>query len=241
MKLASIDQTTYPNQFSIIIPALNEAAGIQQHLQTLQPLRKHCEIIVADGGSKDGTIAIAEPLSDQVFTAPKGRARQMNAGADRATGKILLFLHADTFLPDEALSLIQQGLRKGSCWGRFDIHLTGSKPMLKVIARMMNWRSRLTGIATGDQVLFMTRHAYDYTGGFPDIPLMEDIALSIKLKQLGKPLCLKAKVISSGRRWEQFGVIKTILLMWWLRLLYCFGFSPKRLSRLYSGGIFWNL
>ena len=228
-------------QFSIIIPVLNEAAGIQQHLQALQPLRKQCEIIVADGGSQDGTVTIAEPLSDQIFTAPKGRARQMNAGADLATGEILLFLHADTLLPDNALSLIQQGFRKGSCWGRFDIHLTGSKPMLKVIARMMNWRSRLTGIATGDQALFMGRHAFNEVGGFTDIPLMEDIALCNKLKQLGKPLCLTAKVNSSGRRWEQFGVIKTIFLMWWLRLLYCFGFSPKQLSRLYSGGIFWNL
>lgn len=228
-------------QFSIIIPTLNEAAGIQQHLQALQPLKNQCEIIIADGGSQDETIAIAKSLSDRVFTVPKGRARQMNAGVVCSTGEVLIFLHADTYLPGNALSIIKHGINTGYCWGRFNIHLTGRNLMLEIIAYMMNWRSRLTGIATGDQVLFMTRHAFESIGGYPDIPLMEDIAICNKLKQLGKPLCLSAKVISSGRRWQQFGIFKTILLMWWLRLLFFFDFNPKQLAKLYSGGIFWKL
>ena len=227
-------------QISIIIPTFNEASGIQKHLSALQPLRKECEIIIADGGSHDGTETLAKSSVDQLIESPKGRARQMNAGAIHARGDILLFLHADTFLPDNALPLIGKGIGNGACWGRFDIKLTGSKPMLKVIAQMMNWRSRLSGIATGDQALFVTRQAFDKVGSFPDIALMEDIAISKKLKKIGRPACLKEKVISSGRRWEKYGLFRTILIMWWLRLLYFLGTKPEYLSQLYSRGIFWK-
>lgn len=226
---------------SIIIPTLNEASGIKPHLAALQPLRQECEIIIVDGGSQDGTQRLAVSLADRLIESPKGRARQMNTGAKHALGGVLLFLHADTYLPDNALSRIREGINDGACWGRFDIELTGSSSMFNVIAQMMNWRSKLTAIATGDQALFVTRQAFDQIGHFPDIELMEDIAISKKLKKLGKPFCLKEKAVSSGRRWEKFGLLRTILLMWWLRTLYFFGMSPMHLSKLYSRGIFWKL
>lgn len=227
-------------KFSIIIPTLNEAQNIQNGLSTLQPLRSDCEIIVVDGGSTDNTPAIAEPLADQIINAPKGRARQMNAGARQATGEVLVFLHADTALPDNAIPLMQQQINQPAPWGRFDIRLSGDHFMLKVIARMMNWRSRLTGIATGDQVIFVTRDAFMAVGGYPDISLMEDIAICKALNKISPPLCLKAKVTSSGRRWLQFGLYKTILLMWSLRLRYFFGEDPQTLARLYSRGHLWK-
>ncbi|MBF6649456.1 TIGR04283 family arsenosugar biosynthesis glycosyltransferase [Methylobacter sp. BlB1] len=227
-------------KFSIIIPALNEAQNIQGCLSALQPLRNDCELIVVDGGSTDGTPAIAEPLADQVISAPKGRARQMNAGARQATGEVLLFLHADTFLPDNAIQLIREQINRPAPWGRFDIRLSGDHFMLKVISQMMNWRSRLTGIATGDQAIFVTHEAFTAVGGYPDISLMEDIALCKALNKISPPLCLKAKVNSSGRRWLQFGLYKTILFMWSLRLRYFFGADPKTLARLYSGGHLWK-
>jgi rSAM/selenodomain-associated transferase 2 len=220
-------------QFAIIIPVLNEAANIGACLQALQPLRPGCEIILADGGSSDLTIAIAAPLADKIVHAPSGRARQMNAAASEAQAAVLLFLHADSLLPENALQLIQQGIAAGRLWGRFDAQLDGRHPMLKVVAFMMNWRSRLTGIATGDQGIFMTRQAFDSVGGFPDIALMEDIAMSIMLKRLGKPCCLRAKIVTSARRWERYGIVKTILLMWRLRLSYFFGADPQRLAQQY--------
>ncbi|MCL7423142.1 MAG: TIGR04283 family arsenosugar biosynthesis glycosyltransferase [Methylobacter sp.] len=228
-------------KFSIIIPTLNEAQNIQGCLVALQPLRNTCEIIVVDGGSADDTRAIAEPLADRVISAPKGRARQMNAGAQQATGEVLLFLHADTSLPDNAMALIRQQINRPAPWGRFDIRLSGDHFMLAVIARMMNWRSRLTGIATGDQVIFVTREAFTAAGGYPDIGLMEDIALSKTLNRISPPLCLQAKVTSSGRRWLQSGLYRTILLMWSLRLRYFFGADPQTLARLYSKGHLWKL
>lgn len=228
-------------RISIIIPTLNEAQGIEQCLLALQPFRQqHCEIIVADGGSSDTTVAISQSLADILISAPKGRARQMNAGANQAHNDILLFLHADTLLPDTALNQLCTGINEGFDWGRFDIHLTGKHPMLKVIALMMNWRSRLTGIATGDQALFVRKQIFEKIGHYPDINLMEDIALSKQLKQLGKPFCIGAKVISSGRRWEYFGVYRTILLMWWLRAGFFFNISPDLLAHLYSRGLFWK-
>jgi rSAM/selenodomain-associated transferase 2 len=227
-------------KFSIIIPTLNEAQNIQGCLSVLQPLRNDCELIVVDGGSTDDTPAVSEPLADQVISAPKGRGRQMNAGAIQATGKVLLFLHADSFLPDDAIQLIQEQINRPAPWGRFDIRLSGDHFMLKVIAQMMNWRSRLTGIATGDQAIFATREAFMAVGGYPDISLMEDIAICKALNKISPPLCLKARVTSSGRRWLQFGLYKTILLMWSLRLRYFFGADPQTLARLYSGGHLWK-
>ena len=163
----------------------------------------------------------------------------MNMGSKQARGDVLIFLHADTLLPDNALQEIERALID-KVWGRFDIQLQGQHFMLKVIARMMNWRSRASGIVTGDQVIFVTKKAFAKVAGFPDIALMEDIALSKKLKTLGSPACLDAKVTSSVRRWEQFGVYKTILLMWSLRLRYFFGEKPETLATLYSGGKFWK-
>lgn len=227
-------------RISIVIPTLNEASGIVPLLTALQTLRPECEIIIADGGSQDGTRQLALPLADKIIVSARGRASQMNAGAMKARGDLLLFLHADTRLPDNAIGLIRKNISSGGSWGRFDIELTGNSPMFKVISHMMNWRSRLTSIATGDQALFITRKAFDHIGGYPDIKLMEDIAISKKLNKLGKPVCLKQKVISSGRRWEKFGLLRTILLMWWLRLLFFLGASPAYLSELYLRGIFWK-
>ena len=220
-------------RLSIIMPVLNEAAGIEEALRALAPMRaRGVEVIVVDGGSNDGTEALACPLADRVLSAPRGRAAQMNAGAAAATGDALLFLHADTRLPENADWLVLDGLC-ARAWGRFDVRF--DKPgRLRLVALMMNLRSRLTGIATGDQAMFMTRAAFDDAGGFPPIALMEDVALSARLKRLGRPLCLPARVTTSGRRWRRHGVLRTILLMWQLRLRYVLGADPARLARAYG-------
>lgn len=223
---------------SIIIPTLNEAPGITSTLKALQAMRaRGSEIILVDGGSQDGTPKLARPFVDRLLVAPRGRARQMNAGAAEAQGSVLLFLHADTLLPEDADHAVLSAVgdeANGRLWGRFDVNIDGSSPWLKVVACMMNLRSRLSGIATGDQAIFVTRAAFQAVGGFPDIPLMEDIALSKALKRLGPPVCLTARVSTSGRRWEQDGVWRTILLMWWLRLRYFFGADPHRLALEYG-------
>jgi rSAM/selenodomain-associated transferase 2 len=223
---------------SIIVPALDEAAGIASALAALQDFRKRgAEVIVVDGGSRDGTAEIARPLADRVTVAPRGRAAQMNAGAAVAQGDVLLFLHADTTLPPHADALLLDALPAPDArrvWGRFDIQIAGRSSMFAVIAPMMNWRSQLSGIATGDQAMFVTRQAFAAVGGFPEIPLMEDIALSKKLKRLSRPLCLAAPVVTSGRRWEQKGILRTIFLMWRLRLAYFFGAEPSVLARRYG-------
>ncbi len=224
--------------FSIIIPTLNEEKTIEPYLLALQPLRGNCEIIIADADSASTHYPHAH-LADKIITSAQGRARQMNAGASRANGDILIFLHADTYLPEHALQLIEQHIGNKQ-WGRFDIQLSGTHAMLAVIAWMMNLRSRLTGIATGDQAIFATRAAFAAAGPYPDIALMEDIALSAALKKIGPPLCLNAKVLSSGRRWERYGLYRTILLMWSLRLRYFFGADPQLLAALYSRGQFWK-
>jgi len=221
---------------SIIVPVLNEEAGIATALEALADLRRFGhEVIVVDGGSSDRTVELARPFADLVVTAPRGRAAQMNAGAARANGDTLVFLHADTQLPIATDCAIADGLRRsGRVWGRFDVTIDGSHPMLGIVAALMNVRSRATGIATGDQTIFVTRAAFAECGGFPDIPLMEDIALSRRLKRLGRPLCLNARVITSGRRWEQRGVFRTIWLMWRLRLAYFLGAEPHDLARRYG-------
>jgi rSAM/selenodomain-associated transferase 2 len=189
---------------------------------------------VVDGGSGDDTVERARLLADHVLTAPRGRAAQMNAGAAAAKGTMLLFLHADTRLPDDADRLIRDALaRSGRQWGRFDLRFD-SGGWLRLVAWMMNWRSRLTGISTGDQALFVTRWAFDDVGGFPQIALMEDVALSARLKQVSRPVALRARVTASGRRWRKHGVWRTILLMWRLRLAYFFGADPKRLAKTYG-------
>lgn len=222
---------------SIIMPVLNEAGLIAAALTRLQPLRKQgAELIVVDGGSDDGTPERAEPLADRLIHASKGRAAQMNAGARAATGEILLFLHADTRLPEEADRILAAAFAAGAVWGRFDVRLSGGHPLFRVVAALMNERSRLTGIATGDQAMFVTREAFERVGGFPEIPLMEDIALSKALKRLARPVCLHDRVVASSRRWEERGILRTILLMWELRLRYFLGADPRDLVRRYYRG-----
>lgn len=223
-------------KLSIVMPVLDEAAGIDAALRALAPLHAHgVEVIVVDGGSSDGTPALAGPLADCVLTAPRGRSLQMNAGAAAAGGAVLLFLHADTQLPDHADVLILDGLtRSGRFWGRFDVRFDHGR-WLTLVAWMMNTRSRLTGICTGDQAMFVSRAAFERVGGFPPIALMEDVSLSARLRRLGRPLCLRARVATSGRRWRQRGTLRTILLMWRLRLRYFLGADPARLAQAYDG------
>jgi rSAM/selenodomain-associated transferase 2 len=219
---------------SIVIPALNEAAGIEATLQALQELRaRGVELVLADGGSSDATPTLARPWVDAVVDAPRGRALQMNAGAARARADALLFLHADTRLPPMGDELVLQALAGGACWGRFDVRIEGRPWMLRVVAALMNLRSRASGIATGDQAIFVTREAFERVGGFPVQPLMEDIEISRRLKRLGRPACLGARVCTSGRRWEQRGVWRTIVLMWRLRWRYWRGESAARLAQAY--------
>ena len=203
-------------------------------LTVLQPLRAHGhEVIVVDGGSTDATPALSHPLADRVISAPRGRSSQMNAGVRAATGEALLFLHADTRLPQAADELVVDALAHHA-WGRFDVTIDSAHPLLAVVAFMMNQRSRITGIATGDQALFVSRDVFDEAGGYPPIALMEDVALCALLRRSGAPACLGAKAMTSGRRWERRGVLRTIVLMWRLRLLYFLGADPARLARIYA-------
>ncbi len=220
-------------RLSLILPALDEAESIPATLACLQPLRAlgH-EVILVDGGSTDGTPTLAAPRVDRVITSPRGRARQMNAGAAQAQGEALVFVHADTHLPEGAGSLISDALQH-RLWGRFDVRIAGRPWVLKVIAALMNGRSRLTGITTGDQAIFVRRDTFAALGGFPDLPLMEDIALSRRLKRLGPPACLRQRVTTSGRRWESQGPWRTILLMWWLRFDYWRGVPAESLAGRY--------
>ena len=221
-------------RLSIVMPVLDEATGIVAALTALQPCRaRGVEVIVADGGSRDGTADLARALADRVVSAPRGRSLQMNAGAAAAGGDVLLFLHADTQLPDHADRLVLDGLAQSRRrWGRFDVRIDGGG--LTPIALSMNARSRLTSICTGDQAMFVTREAFEQAGGFPPIALMEDVALSAALKRIGRPLCLKERVITSGRRWRTHGAFRTVLLMWRLRLAFYFGADPARLARDYG-------
>jgi len=222
-------------QLSIIIPVLNEAQCIACSLQALAPLRaRGVQVIVVDGGSQDDTVVQASPLADLVINGPKGRARQMNAGAAQATADVLLFLHADTWLPDGADGQVISAIRAGATWGRFDVTIEGQSPMLRVVAAFMNLRSRYGGIATGDQAIFVRTESFARIGGFPDQPLMEDIELSKRLKRLAAPACLRTRVTTSGRRWETRGVWRTIVLMWGLRWRYWRGASPEQLARAYQ-------
>jgi rSAM/selenodomain-associated transferase 2 len=222
-------------KLSIVMPVLDEAAEIEAALSALAPYRQRgVEVIVVDGGSSDSTAERARVLADRMIAAPRGRSLQMNAGAAAAQCDVLLFLHADTQLPENADGLVLDGLaRSGRAWGRFDVRLDGGG-LLRVIAAMMNLRSRLTGIATGDQALFVTRAAFDSMGGFPPIALMEDVALSVRLKRFGRPCALRARVTTSARRWRKHGTLRTVLLMWRLRLRFFLGADPAKLARAYG-------
>ncbi len=222
-------------RLSIVVPTLDEEAAIEAALAAAQPARASgVEIVVADGGSTDATRSLAAPLADRVIVAPRGRAPQMNAGASAAAGDALLFLHADTLLPPDAAAQVAAALGSGREWGRFDVTIAGADAMLPVVAMLMNARSRLSGIATGDQAMFASRVAFEAAGGFPDIPLMEDVALSKALRRRSRPACLRARVVTSGRRWERGGTLRTILLMWRLRMAYALGADPHGLARRYG-------
>jgi rSAM/selenodomain-associated transferase 2 len=224
------------SKLSIIMPVLDEGERIAAMLDALADMRAlGTEVIVVDGGSRDATIQRARLRADRVISAPRGRALQMNAGAAKATGDVLLFLHADTQLPRDADHTVLYGLeRSGRAWGRFDVKIDGRSPLLIVVGWLMNLRSRVTGIATGDQAIFAQREAFQAAGGFPEIRLMEDIALSKRLKRASRPLCLSERVVTSGRRWEQNGVLNTMALMWRLRLAYFFGADPNELAKQYG-------
>jgi rSAM/selenodomain-associated transferase 2 len=218
-------------RLAVIIPTLDEAPRIRAALEALAPLRaRGHQVIVVDGGSADATAEIALPLADCVMSSPKGRALQMNAGARAAHASALVFLHADTRLPERADEHILRALDRAS-WGRFDVRIESRHRLLGMVACAMNLRSRLTGIATGDQAIFVRRDAFP---GFPEIALMEDIAFSRAMKRRGRPACLRERVSTSGRRWEARGVLRTIVLMWRLRLLYALGVTPQRLARRYA-------
>ena len=223
-------------QLSVIIPTLNEANGIQATLEPLQQLRSRGhEIILVDGGSTDATVALARPLVDRVMKSPPGRARQMRAGATLARGNVLWFLHADSRTPTNADTLILEALKRThKGWGRFDISLEDERPLLRCVAWCMNQRTRLTGIATGDQGIFVQRALYDKVGGIPSIPLMEDIRFSHSLNQYNRPCRITRILGTSPRRWHKHGILRTILTMWSLRLAYFTGVSPERLARIYS-------
>jgi rSAM/selenodomain-associated transferase 2 len=225
-------------KIAIVVPVFNEALALPRLMAHLDVLRETTnqdfELVFADGGSTDGTVALIEKAGFRVISSPKGRAWQMNAGAVQTTGDVLLFLHADTQLPANAFAAITSSLVGNICWGRFDLRIAGKPWMLGVVARMMNWRSRLTGIATGDQAMFMTRTAYQAIGGLPEQALMEDIEASRRLRQLSRPACISSPVVTSGRRWETRGVWTTIFLMWRLRWAYWRGQNPKLLAELYA-------
>jgi len=220
---------------SIIIPCLNEARHIVATLDRLQVLRRSGhEVILCDGGSTDNTPALAEQYVDQIITSTPGRARQMNAGAAIARGQVLCFLHADTLAPENIATHILQSLQNSQrLWGRFDIRLSGRHPAFRVIEWLINKRSCISGIATGDQGLFMHAPVFHQLGGFADIPLMEDIELSKGLRGLSRPLCIRPPLITSSRRWQQNGILATVLLMWQLRLRYFLGTPADVLARHY--------
>lgn len=228
-------QNRAKTRLSLIIPVLNEGKTLNSFLLRLQTYRSRGhEIILVDGGSSDGSLALGDGLVDRQLRSPPGRARQMNRGAAAATGELLLFLHADTELPAEADCLINHGLADcGRDWGWFDARLDNRAPAYRLIGSLMSLRARLTRVATGDQALFVRRSLFESLGGFPDIPLMEDIAISKRLRQQGKPLVLASPVVTSSRHWRRRGLLRTVLLMWSLRLQYFLGVSPERLHRRY--------
>lgn len=219
---------------SVVIPTLNEAAHIVQTLTLVQQAGE-CELVVVDGGSNDDTFAIAQRHADLAVLAPCGRAKQMNTGAQAATGDVLLFLHADTVLPSNFPALLHHALADATViGGRFDVRLDAVGWQFRMIETLMNIRSRLSRISTGDQAMFVRREIFLTIGGFPELELMEDIEFSRRLKRLGKIACLREQVKTSARRWRQSGVFKTIFLMWTLRFAYFLGVPPQRLKAFYA-------
>jgi rSAM/selenodomain-associated transferase 2 len=231
---------------AVILPVFNEAQRLEHNLSELLANHPFDEVIVVDGGSTDTSVEIvcklmsAETSGVQpvpcLIQAPRARARQMHAGAHAAGADVLLFLHADATLPPDAVDRIRNAVLGGYLCGRFDVRLSGRHFLFRAIERLMNWRSRVSGIVTGDQGLFVRRDVYRMLGGFAPIDLMEDIEFSSRLKWVGKPACLRSPVIASTRRWEERGILRTVLSMWTLRFLYRLGISPTRLARWYYSG-----
>ncbi len=225
-------------RISIIVPVLDDADALRSQAALLRAAQAQGhEVIIVDGGSRDHSRRVAGEITAKLIDCERGRAVQMNAGADAAEGETLLFLHADTRLEPGALqNLLAQRERRGDAfWGRFDVHLDGDHWLFRVIALMMNLRSRITGVATGDQAMCVSSVLFRRMGGFPEIPLMEDVALSKRLRRCAPPVCLKPPVVTSTRRWESHGIVSTMLLMWRLRLGYFLGVDPARLARIYYG------
>jgi rSAM/selenodomain-associated transferase 2 len=221
-------------RISVIVPVLNEEKSIAETLQTLQQLKPD-ELIVVDGGSTDGTREICQRFGVALYLSRPGRAAQMNFGAQRASGDVLLFLHADTRLPPSAFDDIRMALQdRKVLGGRFDLQLDNPRPLLKLVGFMISLRSRLSKVGTGDQAIFVRREIFRELGGYPDIPLMEDVALSRALKRRGTVASLRSRVVSSARRWETDGIGRTIWKMWTLKTLYLLGISPVRLKRYYD-------
>jgi rSAM/selenodomain-associated transferase 2 len=220
---------------SIVIPTLNESERIVETLQALQGTRQSGhEVILVDGGSTDDTCEIARPWVDRVSVGSAGRALQLNVGAAEASGDTVMFLHADTLVPPETMAAFLAGFPSSRrAWGWFDVGLSGGHLMLRVVETLMNARSRWTGITTGDHAIFVRRETFFRVGGFPEIPLMEDVAISRLLKREARPFIPEGRIITSSRRWEERGVLRTILLMWRLRLAFALGADPGRLARAY--------
>lgn len=224
-------------RISIVMPVLNEAPTIVASLEALQDARhRGVEVIVVDGGSEDATVELAQALADQVLIAPRGRASQMNAGAVAAHGTVLWFVHADTRVTAEHEQKILWATAHawGGRWGRFDVRIDSRNRLLALVSKAINIRSRWSGIATGDQAIFVSRILFERVGGFPDLPLMEDVALSKRLKCIASPACFRETVLTSARRWEKHGLWRTIFLMWSLRAAYFMGVSPHFLARQYG-------
>jgi rSAM/selenodomain-associated transferase 2 len=235
--MAATDNNGKPVKLSIIIPCLNEGKHLERCLRELQPLRAagH-ELIVVDGGSEQYLIGKMENHVDMFLRSAPGRARQMNCGASYASGEIYWFLHADCTIVEGLDKAILATAGDSASWGRFNVRLSGAHPLFRIIEALMNWRSRLSGIATGDQGIFVHNLLFKQVGGFPQQPLMEDIEISRRLKRLARPACLPGPLLTSSRRWESRGIVRTILLMWLLRFAYWLGANPRFLSRLYATG-----
>lgn len=224
-------------KLSIIIPVLNENNYLLATLKSLADLKKNKhEIIIVDGGSQDNIFEISKSYTDAIFISEKGRAHQMNTGAKQASGDVLWFLHADSLIPNHADEFIINALQTTrSVWGRFNIQLSGIHWVFRIIEKLINSRSLLTGIATGDQGIFVLRTEFEKINGYANISLMEDIHLSKRLKKISRPACLKENIITSSRRWESNGIIKTVILMWCLRFAYFIGTPTNKLAKLYNG------
>ena len=220
---------------SIIVPVLDDAVKLRQLLDDLDAIRScDAQRIVVDGGSSDGSFDLAQQRAHVALRSSPGRARQLAAGTALAQGQWLWMLHADSRVDVRAWDALRGAVESDrAAWGRFDVRLTGGHPAFRVIETMMNIRSRWSDICTGDQGIFVRRDLLDLVDGIPDQALMEDIELTKRLRRYAHPVCVDSPLGASSRRWEEQGIVPTILLMWRLRLRYFFGESPDLLAQEY--------